>query len=462
MKKQLSTIVVGALLLLSAIPACTDQDAPQSQVPVLTTGTATVGGRTIATLTGSITFSGETEITECGFIYSTVSTLPEAESSIQRINPASLPGTCTVTLTGLSPATHYYYCLYASSGYTELRSDIREFDTATDGVPAFDEVVCSDITASSVTTQGILTDDGGHEIITLGFCYKRVEDINDETLDLEDNVVNVNPSDTVFSAVLQDLRPGYTYLVRAYGINSLGVGYGPVTTFVTQLSDPPVPSSVTQTGTTTTGIIVESYLLSDGSSEVTEVGFCWSAESETPTTDMLHQSCIMEDENKTFSLLIEGMSAETTYHIRAYAINSYGTGYGPVYAFTTPATPSVVDIKHGRLTDTSVYLSARIEDDGGGEIVEKGFCYTTDSTMPPTKDNSTIVQDTTEVYNTEEKCYNNIALTIDSLSPSTTYYIRAYASNCVETGYSNTITITTEISSVPGIDDNVSPKRDNQ
>lgn len=457
MKKQLSTTLAGALLLLlCGTQACNDQDAPGNQAPVLATGTATVGGRTTATLTGTITFSGETEITECGFLYSTVSTLPEAESSTFPVDPASLPGTCTAALTGLSPNTHYYYCLYASSGYTEVRSGIREFDTAADGVPAFDEVACSGITASTATLQGTLTDDGGHEIITQGFCYKEVEGIENEVPDLEDNVINVSPGDITFSAVLQDLRPERTYLARAYGINSLGVGYGPITTFSTQSSDTPVPSSIIQMKDTIAGIIVEAYLLSNGSSEVTEVGFCWSSESETPTTDMLHQACVMGGE--TFSLLIKNLSAETTYHIRSYAINSYGTGYGVVHTFTTPAMPSIDNLTSDDPTDTSVHLYARIKDDGGGKIVEKGFCYTTDSTTPPTKANSTTVQDTTEVAT--EEAYYSIKLLLDNLSPSTTYYIRAYASNCVETGYSDDIlTIITEISSVPGIDDNVSPKR---
>lgn len=422
MKKQLSTTLAGALLLLlCGTQACNDQDAPRNQAPVLATGTATVGGRTTATLTGTITFSGETEITECGFLYSTVSTLPEAESSTFPVDPASLPGTCTAALTGLSPNTHYYYCLYASSGYTEVRSGIREFDTAADGVPAFDEVACSGITASTATLQGTLTDDGGYEIVTQGFCYKLVAEGDDETPDQEDNVVNVRPGDATFTATLQNLEPGQTYSVCAYGTNTLGVGYGPAVTFETEYSDVPVPSGITPLDSTNTGITVEAYILSVGSGEVTEAGFCWSAESETPTTDMLHQACTIDAGTGTFSLPIEGLSAETTYHIRAYATNAIGTGYGSVYAYTTgTAQPAVVEtVAAEDITDSSATLNGRIVSDGGSEIISRGFYYSTERDDVPASG--------TRLYSTTEE--NGFAYALAGLSSSTTYYYCAYAEN---------------------------------
>ncbi len=60
---------------------------------------------------------------------------------------------------------------------------------------------------------------------------------------------------------------------------------------------------------------------------VTEKGFCWSKTTAVPT---IMQNKIAEGVNKTnFTSTISGLS-EGRYYVRAYAINSYGVGYGDV------------------------------------------------------------------------------------------------------------------------------------
>jgi len=89
---------------------------------------------------------------------------------------------------------------------------------------------------------------------------------------------------------------------------------------------------------------------------------------------------------------------------------------------------SVTDIK-----PTSALVSAKIIHDGGAEILEKGVCFGF-SNNPTVENASKLVNsETAEIY----------SLRIQTLSPSKTYYIRAYARNKKDISYSAEVSITT-------------------
>ncbi|MDD3280321.1 MAG: FISUMP domain-containing protein, partial [Bacteroidales bacterium] len=96
-------------------------------------------------------------------------------------------------------------------------------------------------------------------------------------------------------------------------------------------------TAVTDTTATSGGVIS-----SDGGANVTARGVCWST-SQNPTIA----------DNKTtdgtgtgsFTSAITGLTANTTYYVRAYATNSAGTGYGSEMSFTT------LEGKYGTMTD---------------------------------------------------------------------------------------------------------------
>jgi len=94
-------------------------------------------------------------------------------------------------------------------------------------------------------------------------------------------------------------------------------------------------TSITQLTATSGGIIA-----SEGGATVTSRGVCWST-SPTPTIN----------DNKTtdgtgagsFTSSITGLTANTTYYVRAYATNSTGTGYGSALSFTTNRSFKILD-----------------------------------------------------------------------------------------------------------------------
>ena len=134
-----------------------------------------------------------------------------------------------------------------------------------------------------------------------------------------------------------------------------------------------------------------------------------------------------------------GLLANTTYYVKAYATNSAGTAYGNEISFSTlpdATVPSLVTTAISSITSASAVSGGTITNAGGVTITAKGVCWST-SSGPTIANSKTSNGSGTSGY----------ASTISSLSPNTTYYVRAYATNSVGTGYGNELTFTTLCSS---------------
>ena len=93
----------------------------------------------------------------------------------------------------------------------------------------------------------------------------------------------------------------------------------------------PVVTTAVITDITFTSASAGGILKDDGGSEVTAMGICWSKGfptlSDTKTTE--------ESGSGSFTSVITGLMPGTVYYVRAYAVNSAGTGYGKMQMFTT-------------------------------------------------------------------------------------------------------------------------------
>jgi uncharacterized protein (TIGR02145 family) len=78
---------------------------------------------------------------------------------------------------------------------------------------------------------------------------------------------------------------------------------------------------------------------STGGSLVTQRGICWST-SQNPTT--ANNSTNDGNGAGSFTSSLTGLSSNTTYYVRAYAINSAGTAYGNQQTFTTINSGGIV------------------------------------------------------------------------------------------------------------------------
>ena len=97
-------------------------------------------------------------------------------------------------------------------------------------------------------------------------------------------------------------------------------------------SDLPTVTTNTITNITQTTATGGGNVINAGGSTVTARGVCWST-SHNPTVSGNHTT------NGTgagsFTSNITGLTANTTYYVRAYATNNAGTAYGNEVSFTT-------------------------------------------------------------------------------------------------------------------------------
>jgi len=172
-------------------------------------------------------------------------------------------------------------------------------------------------------------------------------------------------------------------------------------------------------------------ITSDGGFSIVSKGVCWST-TPNPTTSNYFSN------NGTgagsFISSLTNLLPGTTYYYRAYATNTIGTGYGMSYTFTTNDFATLTTTL-SLTTRTSAASGGNITSDGGAAVTARGVCW---STSPnPTVDISTITVDGSGI--------DVFSSFITSLTPATTYYVRAYATNAAGTSYGNEITFTTKV-----------------
>ena len=198
---------------------------------------------------------------------------------------------------------------------------------------------------------------------------------------------------------------------------------------------PENPSVITGEVTDITGTtaICAGDVTADGGAAIIARGVCWST-SQFPSIS----------DSKTsngnglggFTSNITGLSPGTTYYVRAYATNAAGTAYGEQNKFTTLLErPTVVTGDVTNIAATTADCSGNVTADGGVFVIDRGVCWSTDSYPLIGFDPQT----------TDGTGLGTYTSNITGLSPNTTYYVSAYATNFKGTGYGVIKTFTTDI-----------------
>lgn len=293
--------------------------------PTVSSGTVTTIASTSAAVSGEVVNSGGGDITERGFVYGTGATPTLANS--KKIAPGTT-GTYATSITGLTPNTTYYWRAYATNRKATSYGSVLTLTTLPSS-PAI--ITISNITDNSAQVQVSLPASGSAAIIERGVVYSIIAN---PTLTSSKAIANTNTND--FTSSITGLAGITTYYVRAYATNATGTTYSGQAEFVTTQT-PAVPLVATgdATGITITqAVINDSEIVLDGTQQITERGIVISSSNNPPTTADRKVIATSAGLGK-FNVSIDNLDPETLHYYRAYAINSLGTGYGPLKSLKT-------------------------------------------------------------------------------------------------------------------------------
>ena len=404
--------------------------------PIVTTLEIAGLSQTTAVAGGNVTSDGGTEVTARGVCWST-SQEPTVEG--EHTTDGAGTGEYQSNLSGLTANTTYYVRAYATNSEGTAYGEEISFTTLEEHIvvePTVVTVSVSEVTETTAVTGGNVTSDGGGEVSARGVCWSTSQEPT-----VEGNHTTDGTGVGEFVSNLTDLTDNTTYFVRAYATNEQGTSYGEQMSFTTvKHIDLPEVTTIEPAEITSISAVTGGNVISDGGAEVTAKGVCWSTSQNPTISDSFSTDGIGLGE---YISIINGLTINTTYYVRAYATNAAGTAYGEEFSFTTLCDlPTVITTAITNVEITTAKGGGNVTADGGAEVTARGLCWATH--LEPTIEDSFLV---------EGAGLGEFTCDITGLNENTRYYVRAYATNSVGTAYGNVTTLkTTDDGTIAGIE----------
>lgn len=216
-------------------------------------------------------------------------------------------------------------------------------------------------------------------------------------------------------------------------LDGIGLGLPEYTLSTVEVDGPYLPVVTTDglTGITMTSAVGHGNVTDNGRSTIRRRGICWNTSSQ-PTIVNNHIDAGIGI--GMFTATLNNLQQGQTYYVRAYAENCMGVAYGQELMFVaSDGLPTVVTTAITNVTNNTITCGGRVTSDGGYNVTHRGICWSATATEPTLNDNST--DDGTGM--------GDFTSNITGLQSSTTYHLRAYATNALGTAYGETKTVTT-------------------
>lgn len=385
------------------------------------------GDPTIATCNIRIISEGGSYITQGGVCYS-LNQNPTISDNILSIGGANNPvGVYVLDIHNLLPNTTYYARAFATNSVGTSYGNQVAYTTPAD-LPSLQTKSIAAITATTATSGGTISNDGGNAITAKGIVWNTT---GGASISSNLGITTDGNGTANFNSSLTGLTPNTTYYVRAYATNGVGTNYGDELNLTTNTGLATVQtnaiSSITATSASSGGTISNG-----GESPITAKGVVWN-KAGNPTIASNDGKTTDGTGSANFSSSLASLEPGTKYYVKAYATNSFGTSYGDELNFTTQATVASLSTVVSAAASTTATVGGNITSDGTSPVTARGVVW---STSP----NPTIALST---KTTEGTGTGSFSSSITGLTVNTTYYVRAYATNGIGTAYGNELSFTT-------------------
>lgn len=429
-----------------------------ANAPTVTTGSATSRTGTSVILNGSANPGGDS--TTAWFRYSTASPGVVNDTFGMRA-PASgglaLGGGMSSTpfsqaISGLTPGTTYYYAAIASNSVGRTFGSLLTFTTPLP--PTASTVSASSISGTSATLNGSGNPNGSSSSGWFRYSTVNPGTANDVAGTRAPanggSALGSGTSPQAYAQAISGLSPGTTYYFWAIVSSAEGTNFGSILSFTT-------PGSPTVTSSNATSVTSSAATLNGAANPNGAAATGWfrysianpgtpndSFGTRAPSSSFSDAALGAGTSPVSFSRGISGLLPNTTYYFCAISQNAEGTSFGPVLSFTTPpSAPSVSTGSATGRTGTGATLNGSANPGGNATtawfrfaLASPGTANDTFGTRAPASGGLALGAGTSST---------SFAQAISGLTPGTTYYYAAIASNSVGITFGNVLTFTTPL-----------------
>ncbi|HNS16411.1 MAG TPA: fibrobacter succinogenes major paralogous domain-containing protein [Bacteroidales bacterium] len=186
--------------------------------------------------------------------------------------------------------------------------------------------------------------------------------------------------------------------------------------------NPPTVETSIPTDITSNSAICGGEIKDNGGIAIIRKGVSWSTLNNPTISDSTTNN---GSGLGSFISNIIGLQPNTSYYVRAYAVDSIRTSYGnEVNLKTKPGLPVLTTTIVSSVRDISASSGGNVLIDGGANIIIRGLCWSTEPN-PTIADEKTIDGNGVGIFTSK----------LTGLNKSTSYYYRAYAENSYGISY---------------------------